>query len=141
MASYEMLRRVTLVRTDVSEELSASFIRVTRIGELGTTIAVTSNDACCEEIPRRHSSLLYQVYLYLLLQPIEPSHSMIWVRFQSEKCLMLADESMTKDQNLKLRLTNEPYRVTNILTLLNDFSSEINVFVVWYCNVIKRYME
>jgi hypothetical protein len=32
-----MLRRVALVKTDVSEELSASFIRVTRIGELGTT--------------------------------------------------------------------------------------------------------
>jgi hypothetical protein len=31
-----------LVRTDVSEELSASFIRVKRIGELGTTLAVTS---------------------------------------------------------------------------------------------------
>jgi hypothetical protein len=30
-----------LVRTDVSEEPSASFIRVTRIGELGTTLAVT----------------------------------------------------------------------------------------------------
>jgi hypothetical protein len=29
-----MLRLVALVRTDVSEELSASFIRVTRIGEL-----------------------------------------------------------------------------------------------------------
>jgi hypothetical protein len=38
-----MLRRVALVRTDVSEELSASFIRVTRIDELGTTLAVTSN--------------------------------------------------------------------------------------------------
>jgi hypothetical protein len=38
-----MLRRVALVTTDVSEELSASFIRVTRIGELGTTLAVTSN--------------------------------------------------------------------------------------------------
>jgi hypothetical protein len=38
-----MLRRVALVRTDVSEELSASFIRVTRIGELGTTLAVTSS--------------------------------------------------------------------------------------------------
>jgi hypothetical protein len=36
-----MLRRVALVRTDVSEELSTSFIRVTRIGELGTTLAVT----------------------------------------------------------------------------------------------------
>jgi hypothetical protein len=29
-----MLRLVALVRTDVSDELSASFIRVTRIGEL-----------------------------------------------------------------------------------------------------------
>jgi hypothetical protein len=29
--------RVALVRTDVSEELSTSFIKVTRIGELGTT--------------------------------------------------------------------------------------------------------
>jgi hypothetical protein len=38
-----MLRCVALVRTDVSEELSASFNRVTRIGELGTTLAVTSN--------------------------------------------------------------------------------------------------
>jgi hypothetical protein len=38
-----MLRRVALVRTDVSEELGASFIRVTRIGELGTTKAATSN--------------------------------------------------------------------------------------------------
>jgi hypothetical protein len=38
-----MLRRVTLVRTDVLEELGASFIMVTRIGELGTTLAVTSN--------------------------------------------------------------------------------------------------
>jgi hypothetical protein len=34
---------VALVRTDISEELSASFIRVTRIWELGTTLAVTSN--------------------------------------------------------------------------------------------------
>jgi hypothetical protein len=42
MASSGMLRRVALVRTDVSEELSTSFIRVTRIGELGT-LAVTSN--------------------------------------------------------------------------------------------------
>jgi hypothetical protein len=38
-----MLRRVALVRTDVSKELSAFFIRVTRICELGTTLAVTSN--------------------------------------------------------------------------------------------------
>jgi hypothetical protein len=43
MASSGMLRRVALVRTDVSEELSASFVRVIRIYELGTNLAVTRN--------------------------------------------------------------------------------------------------
>jgi hypothetical protein len=42
MVSSGMLRRVALVRTDVSEELIANIIRVTRIGEVGT-LAVTSN--------------------------------------------------------------------------------------------------
>jgi hypothetical protein len=45
MASSGMLRRVGLVRTDVSEDLSASFTRVTTIVELGITLAVTSNRA------------------------------------------------------------------------------------------------
>jgi hypothetical protein len=43
MVSSGMLRRVDLIRTDVSEELSASIIRVTKISELGTTLALTSN--------------------------------------------------------------------------------------------------
>jgi hypothetical protein len=38
-----MLRCVALVRTDVSEERIASTIKVKRIGEVGTTLAVTSN--------------------------------------------------------------------------------------------------
>jgi hypothetical protein len=38
-----MLRRVALVRTDVSEERSAYFIRMTGIDELGKTLAVTGN--------------------------------------------------------------------------------------------------
>jgi hypothetical protein len=42
MAFSMMLSRVALVRTEVSEELSASIIRVTRISELGT-LAVSSN--------------------------------------------------------------------------------------------------
>jgi hypothetical protein len=40
MVSSGLLRRVALVRTDVSQERSASIIRVTRIGELGTILAV-----------------------------------------------------------------------------------------------------
>jgi hypothetical protein len=41
MSSSGMLRLVAILRTDISEELSASIIRVTRIGEL-ETLAVTS---------------------------------------------------------------------------------------------------
>jgi hypothetical protein len=50
--SSGMLRRVALVRIDVSEKRSASFIRVTRIGEPGITLAVTGN---------RHAATKYQV--------------------------------------------------------------------------------
>jgi hypothetical protein len=50
MVSSSMLRRVALVRTDVSDELSASIIRVTRIGELGKTLAVVK---CYVPLKRR----------------------------------------------------------------------------------------
>jgi hypothetical protein len=43
MVSSGMLRREAFVRTDVSEECIASIIRVTGIGELGTTLKVTNN--------------------------------------------------------------------------------------------------
>jgi hypothetical protein len=67
-----MLRRVALVRTDVSEELSASLIRVTRIGELVTTLALTSN--------RR---ILRSVRRLLLRASVVPS-SMILVTLMKE---------------------------------------------------------
>jgi hypothetical protein len=38
MPSAGILRRVALVRTDVTEELNASVIRVTIIGEIGTVL-------------------------------------------------------------------------------------------------------
>jgi hypothetical protein len=63
MASFGMLRRVALVRTDVSEELSVSFIRVTRIGEVGTILVVTSN----------RSTLRRGVHLLLVTASVVPS--------------------------------------------------------------------
>jgi hypothetical protein len=42
-ASSGTLRSVGLVRTNVSEEYITSIIGVTRISDLGTTLAVTSN--------------------------------------------------------------------------------------------------
>jgi hypothetical protein len=43
MPSSGILRCVVLVRADVSDEYIASMITVTRTGELGTTLAVTTN--------------------------------------------------------------------------------------------------
>jgi hypothetical protein len=61
MLSPGMLCHVALVRTDVSEELSVSFIRVTRIGEIGTTLAVTSNRCTLRRRMEFHSSFLSQL--------------------------------------------------------------------------------
>jgi hypothetical protein len=55
-----MLRRVTPVRTDVSKELSDSFIRVTRISKLAT-------DARCEEMVLRLLLVTASVILSLLI--------------------------------------------------------------------------
>jgi hypothetical protein len=43
MPSSGMLHNAAFVRTEVSEELSAFIIRVTRIDELGITLTVTSD--------------------------------------------------------------------------------------------------
>jgi hypothetical protein len=64
MASSLMLLRVALVRTDVSEDLSASFIRVIRIGELGTTLALTSNRST---LLRNTTSLYVCLFCFLFL--------------------------------------------------------------------------
>jgi hypothetical protein len=65
MVSSGMLRSVALVRTDVSEEPNAPFIKVTKIGELGTTQAATSN--------RRTLVFLHSVRRLLVAASVVPS--------------------------------------------------------------------
>jgi hypothetical protein len=62
--SSGMLRRVALVRTDVSEERIASVIRVTRIGELGT-LAVTNNRRTVNVVPS--SLILFSLMMDAIL--------------------------------------------------------------------------
>jgi hypothetical protein len=50
---------VALVRTDVSEEPGASFVRVTKIGALGTTQAATSN----RRTLRRNTGYFFAAYV------------------------------------------------------------------------------
>jgi hypothetical protein len=64
-----MLRRVAIVRTDASEELSASFIRVTTIGEIGTTLAVTS----IRRMLRKYLVFLRSMHWLLVTASIVPS--------------------------------------------------------------------
>jgi hypothetical protein len=78
MASSGMLHRVALVRTDVSEELSASFIRVTRTGELGTTLAVTSNRCTL----RRNTKSLCSVCQLLVKASVVPSSPIVVTLFK-----------------------------------------------------------
>jgi hypothetical protein len=61
MPSSGLLRRVALVRTDVSEE-GISSIRITKIGELGTTLPVTSNRATRRHIAEGGILLLHYKY-------------------------------------------------------------------------------
>jgi hypothetical protein len=65
MTSSEMLHRVALVGTDVSEELSSSIIRVTKIGEQRTTLAVTNNR-------RTLRLLLVRLTLFLVHRNLSP---------------------------------------------------------------------
>jgi hypothetical protein len=58
MPSSRMLGRVALVRTDASEEPNASIITVTIIGELGTTLAVTSNR---RKLRRNSNQILHHI--------------------------------------------------------------------------------
>jgi hypothetical protein len=67
MASSGMLGHVALVRTVVSEEHIASIIRLTRIGALGTTLAVSSNRRYTIELLRSVLRLLVTANVVLSL--------------------------------------------------------------------------
>jgi hypothetical protein len=62
MQSSGMLRGVALGRADVSEELTASFVRVTRIGEVGTTLALTSNRRTLRRNTNPYSNFSIGIY-------------------------------------------------------------------------------
>jgi hypothetical protein len=67
MMSSGMLRRVALVRTDVSEEPGASFIRVTKVGALGTTQAATSNRRTLRRNTKWERKLEWKLELWIPL--------------------------------------------------------------------------
>jgi hypothetical protein len=89
MVSSGMLRRVALVRADVSEELSASSVRVTRISELGTTLAVTSNR---RTLRRSQDKFLNQDHLKLCIGEANYAYEKPIVHRRSQLCIGEATE-------------------------------------------------
>jgi hypothetical protein len=82
-AASGMLRRVALVGTEVSEHRSTSIIMVIRLGELGTTLAVTST------LGRK---IIYYIYYIILIVFLLSARRFlvlfllkIWLYFQHEQ--------------------------------------------------------
>jgi hypothetical protein len=73
MASCEMLRRTTFERTDVWEERVASIIRVTGIGELGTILAVITNQITLRKMQCKLYTIILCSALRLLFASCFPS--------------------------------------------------------------------
>jgi hypothetical protein len=69
MVSSGILRLVALVRTDVSEELSASFIRVTRIGETSVLTRATRRNIPEDTILHSHRREISNLTISLFIHP------------------------------------------------------------------------
>jgi hypothetical protein len=96
-----MLCRVALVRTDVSNEFSASFIQVTSIGELETTLAVTSNRRTLRRNTKWCLVFLRSVRRLLITASVVPSSPIL---------ITLIKEALSSSETSVLQ---EPHGVTS----------------------------
>jgi ABC-type Fe3+ transport system permease subunit len=95
-----MLRHVALVRTDVSEELSVSFIRVTRIGELGTTLALNSNRRTlpASQVARTLRHQIHRAFGIMVLMLVMCSLAKCWLQLSKSenqsRSMMVVENNM-----------------------------------------------
>jgi hypothetical protein len=117
MPSFWMLRRVALVRTDVSEECIASIISVTIIGELGTSLAVTSN---WSTLRRRTMHLLFIIYkqrVYsdiLLFTPISTALIIIFYMYLCSKYLCVLELTLKADDRQLIWISEEVFKFDSV---------------------------
>jgi hypothetical protein len=117
MASSGMLRRVALVRSDVSEELSPTIIRVTIIGELGTTLAVTNKRLTL----RRNTVFLRSVRRLLVTASVVPnSPILVILMMEALRCSETAVLTRTKRRNIPENVILHSYSCSLSLMVPED---------------------
>jgi hypothetical protein len=79
MPSFRVVRRVALVRIDVSAERITSIIRVTRIGDLGT-LAVTSNRSTLRRLLVTAKVPSSQILVTLMMEALSSSEASVATR-------------------------------------------------------------
>jgi hypothetical protein len=109
MPSSGILRRVALVRTDVSEEYIASIIKVTRIGELGK-LAVTINGST----PRRNINVL-RLLVTANIDPSSQTVTMMMVAIRSSKASVLTTATWRNNRVDATLHSHRPKRKPQIL--------------------------
>jgi hypothetical protein len=125
-----MLRRVAPVRTDFSEELRFSFIRVTRIGELGTTLAVTSNRRTLRRntkcnIPEDtilHSHRRENLKFYMIMPSFTHAEIRNWIGSQVYRYSILLGTYKSSD--------DKATRLTSLLHLHRKYAALCNLNAV-----------
>jgi hypothetical protein len=131
MSPSGMLRRVALVRTDVSEERITSIIRVTRIGELGTTLAVTSNRSTL----RRNNVLNSAIVVTLMMEAGLCSGNLVFpVRY--ELGFYIPEDGVL---HCHCRKNFKSYFVLNYLstgTSLHFYFLVDSIYIAYYCIVV-----
>jgi hypothetical protein len=103
MVSSGMLYRVALVRTDLSEELNASFIMVTRVGELGTMLSLTSNQRRMRRNTRVTASVVPSppILVSLMLVALSSSETSVLTRATLRNILEDTILRSNRRENLK----------------------------------------